>query len=279
MRLEAGLLSADCEELSRKGIPGNLRVHCIYVLVISIGTTALLGARGIIFNPVLLKMKLVPNTYLAAVKRMSRNAEKRGDKIDFHKEILGAKAPKKSKRGEEPEHLPMVRDAGQNDRFRHGVTKAFGELFAQEPDSKDCSIAEVSSSLEQAIFEFFGGVTPDYRDKVRSLRFSLNEEHNKPLRRRLVLGKLAASDLVSMKEEDLASASQKAEREEALKESLRKNTIDETGSGFLTEMYECGKCHSRNCTFFEKQTRSADEPMTIFVTCIECGNKWKDGSR
>ena len=25
------------------------------------------------------------------------------------------------------------------------------------------------------------------------------------------------------------------------------------------------------------QTRSADEPMTIFVVCNECGNRWKVG--
>lgn len=26
---------------------------------------------------------------------------------------------------------------------------------------------------------------------------------------------------------------------------------------------------------FAHQTRSADEPMTTFVTCTNCGNKWK----
>ncbi len=43
----------------------------------------------------------------------------------------------------------------------------------------------------------------------------------------------------------------------------------------VTEMFRCGKCGLRKCTFYEQQTRSADEPMTIFITCVNCGNKWR----
>lgn len=43
----------------------------------------------------------------------------------------------------------------------------------------------------------------------------------------------------------------------------------------VTDMFKCMRCFKRNCTYFELQTRSADEPMTIFVTCLECGKKWK----
>jgi len=42
-----------------------------------------------------------------------------------------------------------------------------------------------------------------------------------------------------------------------------------------TDIFKCGKCHKRNCTYFQMQTRSADEPMTTFVTCLECNNRWK----
>jgi transcription elongation factor S-II len=42
-----------------------------------------------------------------------------------------------------------------------------------------------------------------------------------------------------------------------------------------TDIFRCGKCKKNNCTYFQMQTRSADEPMTTFVTCLECGKRWK----
>jgi transcription elongation factor S-II len=42
-----------------------------------------------------------------------------------------------------------------------------------------------------------------------------------------------------------------------------------------TDDFTCGKCKSKKCTFYQLQTRSADEPMTTFVTCLDCGNRFK----
>jgi transcription elongation factor S-II len=42
-----------------------------------------------------------------------------------------------------------------------------------------------------------------------------------------------------------------------------------------TDQFKCYKCKKRKCTYYEMQTRSADEPMTTFVTCLNCGNRWK----
>ena len=43
----------------------------------------------------------------------------------------------------------------------------------------------------------------------------------------------------------------------------------------MTDTFKCRKCHSKKCSYYQMQTRSADEPMTTFVTCIECANRWK----
>lgn len=42
-----------------------------------------------------------------------------------------------------------------------------------------------------------------------------------------------------------------------------------------TDTFQCRKCKSNKCTYYQMQTRSADEPMTTFVTCIVCDNRWK----
>ena len=43
----------------------------------------------------------------------------------------------------------------------------------------------------------------------------------------------------------------------------------------MTDMFKCRKCGSRSCSYYEFQTRSADEPMTQFITCLDCKNNWK----
>jgi transcription elongation factor S-II len=43
----------------------------------------------------------------------------------------------------------------------------------------------------------------------------------------------------------------------------------------FTDEYKCGRCKKSRCSYYELQTRSSDEPMTTFITCLECGHKWK----
>ena len=50
-----------------------------------------------------------------------------------------------------------------------------------------------------------------------------------------------------------------------------------------TDNFTCFKCKAKGepkerytqCSYYQLQTRSADEPMTTFVTCINCGARWK----
>jgi DNA-directed RNA polymerase subunit M/transcription elongation factor TFIIS len=52
-------------------------------------------------------------------------------------------------------------------------------------------------------------------------------------------------------------------------EKARVNDEDYVGQ------FKCGKCKSTKTTYYQMQTRSADEPMTTFVTCTNCSNRWK----
>lgn len=42
-----------------------------------------------------------------------------------------------------------------------------------------------------------------------------------------------------------------------------------------TDMFVCRKCKSNKCSYYQLQTRSADEPMTTYVNCVTCGHRWK----
>lgn len=39
--------------------------------------------------------------------------------------------------------------------------------------------------------------------------------------------------------------------------------------------FKCGKCKSKKTDYYQLQTRSADEPMTTYVTCKACSHRWK----
>ena len=41
-----------------------------------------------------------------------------------------------------------------------------------------------------------------------------------------------------------------------------------------TDKWMCHGCKQRKCTYYELQTRSADEPMTIFIHCLNCNKRW-----
>jgi transcription elongation factor S-II len=43
----------------------------------------------------------------------------------------------------------------------------------------------------------------------------------------------------------------------------------------INSEFKCRKCKSNNCSHYQMQTRSADEPMTTFVNCMDCGNRWR----
>jgi len=55
-----------------------------------------------------------------------------------------------------------------------------------------------------------------------------------------------------------------------------KNTFETTMEA-STDTFTCPKpnCRKNKCWYFQLQTRSADEPMTTFVTCCSCGHRWR----
>jgi transcription elongation factor S-II len=44
--------------------------------------------------------------------------------------------------------------------------------------------------------------------------------------------------------------------------------------GVRTTTYTCSKCKKNDCSYYQLQVRCNDEPMTTFVNCLNCGNRW-----
>jgi transcription elongation factor S-II len=60
--------------------------------------------------------------------------------------------------------------------------------------------------------------------------------------------------------------------EMAIKKEAKMLEVDKSAA---TDMFRCSKCGKRECTYYEMQTRSADEPMTQFIRCLNCGKQWR----
>lgn len=64
---------------------------------------------------------------------------------------------------------------------------------------------------------------------------------------------------------------------ELIKEKIRmdKKLFDERKVESMSDLIKCRKCKGRECTYYELQTRSCDEPATQYYTCLLCDHKWK----
>uniref|UniRef100_A0A8C4RSH6 Transcription elongation factor n=1 Tax=Erpetoichthys calabaricus TaxID=27687 RepID=A0A8C4RSH6_ERPCA len=136
----------------------------------------------------------------------------------------------------------------------------------------DCD--ELGAQIEECIFQEFKNTDMKYKNRVRSRIANLKDVKNPNLRRNVLCGNVAPDRMAQMTAEEMASDELKEMRKNLTKEAIREHQMARTG-GTQTDLFVCGKCKKKNCTYTQVQTRSADEPMTTFVFCNECGNRWK----
>ncbi|XP_066589458.1 transcription elongation factor S-II-like isoform X2 [Prorops nasuta] len=133
---------------------------------------------------------------------------------------------------------------------------------------------ELAEELEEAIYAEFKNTDNRYKNRVRSRVANLRDVKNPNLRTNFIVGAITPARLAVMTAEEMASDEIKQLREQFKKEAINDAQLA-TVQGTKTDLLKCGKCKKRNCTYNQVQTRSADEPMTTFVLCNECGNRWK----
>lgn len=114
-----------------------------------------------------------------------------------------------------------------------------------------------------------------YKDKARSVLSNLNSSSyigNARLHNRLLEKEFAPHEIPYMKPENLYPEQWAKILDNKMKKDLH---IFEAKPVAMTDEFKCGKCKKRECVYQELQVRSADEPMTLFITCLNCGHKWK----
>jgi len=112
-----------------------------------------------------------------------------------------------------------------------------------------------------------------YKQKFLQIQHNLK---NSPVLKGWILDKkLKTKDVVDMKPEDLWPDGPRSKQiADKIHKDLRKEYLAreiKNQEGFFT----CNRCKSKKTTYYQLQTRSADEPMTTYVSCVNCGKNWK----
>ncbi|RKP11271.1 transcription factor S-II, central domain-containing protein, partial [Piptocephalis cylindrospora] len=168
-----------------------------------------------------------------------------------------------------------VKFPGLGDRIRDKCVDLLYKALAVDATADGSVILDRAIRIEQAVWVAHLRVSGEkYRAKMRSFSIKLKGSANPSLRHRIVDGDLEVERFCSMSDAEMKSEEQKRKDKEVYDENLFKaqGAAPKTAE---TDMFQCGKCKQRKCTYYQMQTRSADEPMTTFVTCVVCDHRWK----
>ena len=132
-----------------------------------------------------------------------------------------------------------------------------------------------SDSIEKNLYEYSKQSKTVYMDKLKYIFEIVNPKstvYNKQILTNIKKNKITPYELIYNKPWELYTEHWKDIVEEQNKND--KIVIDKTAE-FTTTQFTCSKCKNNECKTYSLQTRSADEPTTIFVNCIKCNNTWK----
>ena len=168
-----------------------------------------------------------------------------------------------------------LRKIDNPEKFRSNIRSKLDEVLKNEKNS---------SNLEKGIFNFALSEAKNrkvvkkwdnpyfvqiYIDRLRSIFTNLN---NPTLLDQVNTGSIKAHTIAFMTHQELLP--EKWDELITAKSKRDKNKF-ETNLEAATDTFTCRKCKSNKCTYMQLQLRSADEPMTTFVTCLSCGNRWR----
>ncbi len=161
------------------------------------------------------------------------------------------------------------------EKFRENVVSKLNSIINDK---------KISENLEKGIYNYTLSIA-EYKNLIKKwnndyfvliyiqkLKTILSNLSNKDILEKLVSKSFKAHELAYMTHQEL--------RPDLWNELIELKKIKDENKfspkiEASTDDFTCFKCKSKKCTFYQLQTRSSDEPMTTFVTCIDCGNRWR----
>ncbi|WCJ27855.1 Transcription elongation factor TFIIS [Euphorbia peplus] len=226
------------------------------------------------------KVEKVQKANGVKVEKIAREETVKIEKIATkeEKKVSNVKRPPQSP--VTPKLTGMVKS---NDAMRDKIRELLVEALARVASEVDeerrdevnaCDPIRVAVSVESAMFDKWGKSTGNQKTKYRSVMFNIKDQKNPDFRRKVLLGEVKPERIINMSVEEMASDQRQQEnnqiKEKALFDCERAGAPKAT-----TDQFKCGRCGQRKTTYYQMQTRSADEPMTTYVTCVNCNNHWK----
>eukprot|EP00736_Rhodelphis_marinus_P010172 Rmarinus@m.13110 len=157
---------------------------------------------------------------------------------------------------------------------RDKARKMFEDALAKVESGSATLAREVSIAVEESIWKKFSR-SKEWKNKLRSVLFNLKDAKNPDFRARLMCQDIDPFTVADLTPEQMASCQKKEDYKKIREFKTAEAQMYNQPSSASTDQFKCFKCGKRECTYFQMQTRSADEPMTSFITCTNCGNRWR----
>lgn len=161
--------------------------------------------------------------------------------------------------------------------YRNNVKKMLLEVLSKNIASEEQEIAkEIAIEIELKMYEVLKEGSK-YINRGKAIVSNISDEKNQEFKRNILDSIISPSQLVTMDVKDMLNSILKNERaitERNMFESIRSDWHDEHLQ-VAEGMHTCENCKSKKTTSKEIQMRGADEPMTLFIRCVDCGNEWK----
>ena len=113
-----------------------------------------------------------------------------------------------------------------------------------------------------------------YKHKFLFLKNALTS--NEDLRNKVLKREISVVEVVAMRPEQLQPDGILAKTvEDRVHKEMQKEYLIRKAESEVVGFFTCNKCKSKKTNYYQLQTRSADEPMTTYVSCLNCGKRWK----